>query len=205
MQVPDGWLEVIRGPQPKSEQWPRRQSVTHQTDRPGRREERQHPPQGPFQDAPRSLSGAVGCPRQGSRYQVGGGNASSWRIGPDIPCITRRSEPRTCPSGGVALPVEDCIATETFLQRARKRAKNDRQEVKKARAASSSAKAKLHQENASIAQAEDRLRTLQEEAAGVRASVPPPTMRFCSGIGSIASRNARVDARTHLCSHAAAR
>ena len=99
VQVPDGWLEVIRGPQPKSEQWPRRQSVTHQTDRPGRREERQHPPQGPFQDAPRSLSGAVGCPRQGSRYQVGGGNVRCWRVGPDIPCITRRSEPCTCPSG----------------------------------------------------------------------------------------------------------
>ena len=51
VQVPDGWLKVIRGPQPKSERWPRRQSVAHQTDR---REERPlRPPQRPSQDAPR--------------------------------------------------------------------------------------------------------------------------------------------------------
>ena len=80
--------------------------------------------------------------------------------GPDIFSITRSSEARTCPSG---VPVEDRItATEFFLQRARKRAENDRQEVEKALAALFVAEAKLHQENASIAQAEDRLRALQE-------------------------------------------
>ena len=68
-------------------------------------------------------------------------------------------------------PVEDCItATETFLQMARKRAENDRQEVKKARAASSSAKAKLHQENASIAQELAQLRVAMQELMRERIS-----------------------------------
>ena len=30
MEVPDGWLQLIRGPRPKSERWPRRTPQTHQ-------------------------------------------------------------------------------------------------------------------------------------------------------------------------------
>lgn len=74
-------------------------------------------------------------------------------------------------------PVQDRIAaTETFLERARKRAQKERQEVEKARAILCAAEAKLSQEEDSISQAEDRLHALQEEARGMQESVPPATV-----------------------------
>ena len=92
VQVPDGWLKVIRGPQPKSERWPRRAFIA--------------PSRAPFSRCPTSPSGADGSrrrhgPRQSSCCQVGGGNAGSWRVGPNRPCITRSSEACTR-SDGVA-------------------------------------------------------------------------------------------------------
>ena len=38
MEVPDGWLQLIRGPRPKSERWPRRTPQTHQKPAPAVRQ-----------------------------------------------------------------------------------------------------------------------------------------------------------------------
>ena len=164
--MPDGGLKVIRGPQPKSERWPHRQSVAHQDvrQRPGsvasgQRQEPLDP------DAMLAHAKARVC-------QLGGGNAGGWRVRSDIPGIARCHETRTCPSGVATSPGPHQRHGNFFAEG--KETGGERSSGS-GEGQSRVVFGRLHQENESIVQAEDRLRVLREEADGVRVSVPPPT------------------------------
>ena len=160
------------------------------------------PATAPFSRCPTSPSGADGSrrrhgPRQSSRCQVGGGNAGSRRVGPDIPCITRSSEARTR-SGGVAPSRGSHHRHRNFLAKGKEEGRarspgsgEGPNRVVYCRGQVASGERVDCSGRGSVASSSGR----SSRCSSFRPTTDS-TMRFCARVGSIASRSARVDART---------
>ena len=166
--VPDGWLQVIRGPRPPAAKWPKT---------------RPNPPSGWSTQSERRAQPVPSCDRgpghcfvecSRSSDEAGSRYGCNWRVRPSI------SRSAGCLEDGQAQaqvkPVQDRIGrTEFFLQRARKRVAAARQEVEKAKEVVVNAEGKLALEEEEVRKAEARLLVPQQEASHMPAN-PPPTV-----------------------------
>ena len=80
VQVPDGWLQVIRGPRPPSNKWPTRNRQSSKPPAKGRRGSQVIPPPEASHRGPSSGGSCVVC--QGTSVETGGGNGSCGRVRP---------------------------------------------------------------------------------------------------------------------------
>ena len=173
VQVPDGWLKVIRGPRPPATKWPK---VQHSTQPQGGRRDTQpvRNQQQERQRAPVDPDTAMA----NARARMSKLEAAMSAVGEEDPMYPGLLEAfKKVRAQTQTKPVQDRIAgTELFLERGRKRVEGCRQDVEKAREALVAAEAKLLSEE-DASQAEDRLRVLRQEAAagGVQES-PPATI-----------------------------
>ena len=173
VQVPDGWLKVIRGPRPPATKWPR---VQHSTQPQGaeRHTTCSEPATGPATGA--SRSGHSHDQRQGQNVEVGSSPCRPWarktRFIQDCWRRSRWSAPRhrrsQCKTASQGL--NSFWARQETCQRLPSRCGEGREAL-------AAAEAKLLSEEDAVRQAEDRLRVLrQEEAAGGVQESPPATM-----------------------------
>ena len=169
MQVPDGWLQVIRGPRPPSVKWPKARQQTPQRGRKVQPEQRpEQVRRAPF-DPDTIMANA--------RVRVTKLEAAMQSVGESDPTYPSLLEAlKTARSQAQVKPVQDRIAgTEAFLERARKRASVALQELDSAREKLATAEGKLALEEESVHQVEARLLELRQEANGMAAS-PTPTV-----------------------------
>ena len=170
MQVPEGWLQVIRGPRPPAQKWPRaRQPAPRVGQKVHQHVQRsQQVPHVPM-DPDAFIANA--------RSRASKLEAAMQAVGESDPAYPGLLEAlkKTRVQAQVK-PVQDRIAaTESYLERARKRVLSSRQEVERAKETVATAERKLALEEDGVLQAEGRLSALRQEANGTTEG-PPPTL-----------------------------
>ena len=166
--VPDGWLQVIRGPRPPAAKWTKTgpNPPSGQRTQPERRP--QQPPRAPV-DPDTALLNARARVTKLEAAVLAMGESDPEHPGLQVALKKARSQVQE-------KPVQDRIGgTELFLERARKRVAAARQEVEKAKEGVVSAEGKLALEEEEVRKAEAPLLVLKQEANHMPAS-PRPTV-----------------------------
>ena len=152
IEVPDGWLQVLRGPRPLAERWPMAQRGG------GRQKERQRRAQ--QRDQPRQFQEtSFPQPRRGD---FRGGRVGKLEVainasGEDDPAVTELKEAHRRARWTIA------SRTKMFIERSRKRVDSVREEITMA------------QEAKRLEDGSKRLNSLEQEADGLSEQPPPPT------------------------------
>ena len=172
--VPDGWLQVLRGKRPPAQKWPkaeRKSAVPQPLAQRGSRVPAHTPGQG--SRVPKDPDTFIAE----ARARVGKLEVAINAFGENDPAVSFLKEALQVAQAQCQVrPVDQRIeATQEFIVRAKKRIQGAREEVTRAQEAADAAIAKLRNEEESLQQGEARLASLQEEAAGAsQRQVPPP-------------------------------
>ena len=173
--VPSGWVQIIRGPRPKAATWPRRGETPQPVQ--SRQRRQSNVPFPPAQSRQRRQSN-VPFPRQepvdpdtalaNARSRVTKLERAMEVVGESDPIYPGLVDAlKRARTQAQVRPVADRIsATESFIERARKRAEKERKEVEKAKAELAKAEAQLVLEEESLREGENRLLVLRQEANG---------------------------------------
>ena len=181
--VPSGWVQIIRGPRPEAATWPRRGETPQPAQR--RQSNVPFPRQEPVDPDTALASARLLVTKLERAMEVVG---ESDPIYPGLVGALKRARTQA-----QVRPVADRIsATESFIERARKRVEKERKEVEKVKAELAKAEAQLVLEEESLRGGENRLLVLRQEANGEDQS-PPATVPvdFVSRIGAVEDNGAR--------------
>ena len=173
--MPDGWLQLIRGPRPPSTKWPVRDRQLSKPPAKTRRSSQVTPEpessrRGPLPEEVVSVARARVVKLEAAMAAVGETDPTFGHL---------REALKTAKAQCQVRPVEDRIAsTKDFIERARKRIVACQAEVSQAQEALVKAQSKLHQEEQGLSDGEARLATLMQESAegGPRVEEVPPTI-----------------------------
>ena len=147
--VLDGWVQIVRGPRPKSETWPRAKKHAHPPGKP-----KSHSSCSSSSAKPSARASC--CRRSGGGPQVGGGSASSWWREHCSREASRRGVEGSRAKSPVPPVSERLTSCRNFLERARKRVTRAEDLIAKA----VEWKTVFMQE---VAEAEERLKQLEAE------------------------------------------
>ena len=164
VEVLSGWVQILRGPRPKSEQWPKQsKSISKGKGRGQQRQFSVSPPQTRHDpDSVMSNARSRIAKLEAAMVAVGESDAT-------YPSLFDALQKARALAG--VQPVQDRIAsTESFITRARKRVETERKGVETAKAELAKAEAKLAFEEDELSKAEHRLVALQQEAKTVLVS-----------------------------------
>ena len=166
--MPDGWLQLIRGPRPKSATWPVQGTSPPKAPAKSRRGSQVASPQGVRGPPPEEVV-------SNARARVTKLEAAMAALGESDNTYSILQEAlKKAKALTHVRPVDERIASSrTFIDRAKKRIGSCREEVLWAQEVLAQAQAKLQPEEQSLVEGEARLAALIAESEGLREEIPP--------------------------------
>ena len=168
--MPDGWLQLIRGPRPQSVKWPTKGSAPPKATARSRRGSQDGRPQLSGQRGPPPEEVVSNAPARVAKLEAA--MAVLGESDPTYPALLEAL--KKVKSQTQVRPVDERIAsTRTFLERAPMRIGSCREEVARAQEVLTQAQAKLQSEEQALVEGEARLAALTAESVAPREDVPP--------------------------------